>query len=373
MFAAPRVGSVGTLLQIIYILHEKSSVCYVMMSKIFQNEYGIYISHKLYLDSIYDNVNGESYSVRESLFNICNPYKIEKVHKENHINDDHLQKEHENVRRKFHLFISDREIVNLFLKEVTNSKNNNNHTALKTADLIYEESGKHKVENAFGANTGPAVKKMVNLSIYLFPENSTFYAKDVRHIHEHLQSNYFDFILLDPPWWNKYIRRKRKKSNDAYNMMFNLDLKNIPIENIMKPNGLVAVWCTNSEQNFNYLVNIIFPKWNIQYIGKWYWMKITNQGKPVCPFSEPPGKQPYEKIVFGCTERSQPNPKDGQLVVSVPSAIHSHKPPLIEIMQDFLPANPVCLEIFARYLLPGWTSYGNEVLRLQHESMFSNS
>jgi len=93
------------------------------------------------------------------------------------------------------------------------------------------------------------------------------------------------------------------------------------------------------------------------------------------------------------------NIPDGKLVISVPSAVHSHKPPLtgvyfkwkvyydfathtaskvkikillkfLEIIKEYLPNEPKCLEIFARYLLPGWTSWGLEILKFQHLSLY---
>lgn len=41
-----------------------------------------------------------------------------------------------------------------------------------------------------------------------------------------------------------------------------------------------------------------------------------------------------------------------------------------EIMKEYLPNEPRCLEIFARYLLPGWTSWGLEILKFQHLSLY---
>lgn len=61
-----------------------------------------------------------------------------------------------------------------------------------------------------------------------------------------------------------------------------------------------------------------------------YW-QVTRGGEPVCQFSEPPGKQPFEQIVFGYKSggnRRQPLPKPDRVIISIPSAIHSHKPPL---------------------------------------------
>ncbi|RZC36563.1 methyltransferase-like protein 4, partial [Asbolus verrucosus] len=173
------------------------------------------------------------------------------------------------------------------------------------------------------------------------------------------------------PWWNKYIRRKRKHSDQGYNMMFNEQLKNVPLENHLNDDSLVVVWCTNSSQHLNALRDEIFPKWGVKYVGKWYWVKITQSGEVVCPFSKPPRKQPFEQIIFAAKEeRAFPNPPCDKLVVSIPSSLHSHKPPLTRLLESFLPSKPACLEVFARYLLPDWTSYGNEVLRFQHESLY---
>lgn len=42
----------------------------------------------------------------------------------------------------------------------------------------------------------------------------------------------------------------------------------------------------------------------------------------------------------------------------------------LEIIKEYLPNEPKCLEIFARYLLPGWTSWGLEILKFQHLSLY---
>lgn len=59
--------------------------------------------------------------------------------------------------------------------------------------------------------------------------------------------------------------------------------------------------------------------------------KVTNSGEFVCKFTAPTGKQPYERIIFGRKIDSDTvlkNPEDNKLIVSVPSSVHSHKPPL---------------------------------------------
>ena len=58
---------------------------------------------------------------------------------------------------------------------------------------------------------------------------------------------------------------------------------------------------------------------------------MTLSGEPVCPFTDPPGKQPFEHLIFGVRPDEInlfPRPEDGRIFISVPSAVHSHKPPI---------------------------------------------
>lgn len=43
-----------------------------------------------------------------------------------------------------------------------------------------------------------------------------------------------------------------------------------------------------------------------------------------------------------------------------------------EILAPYLPPSPKCLELFARYLLPNWTSFGLEALKFQHKFLYEN-
>lgn len=335
------------------------------MSIIFENKYGYYISHKKYIDKLYEDISEGQYSLNDKLFDIVHPYKKRRaINKSN----DKINRSYQAIKLKFAEFMKVLKGDHEFIPNPTVGRNQD---ALDTAEFVYRDTEKALVQNSHGSNFGLAKLQKINYSHYFFPENSEFFCKDILDISTYLNNRQFDFILLDPPWWNKYIRRKRKKSNDGYKMLYNTDLKNIPIETLLVEDGLVAVWCTNSPQNLEELLNKVFPKWGIQLVAKWYWIKVTKSGDPVCDFSDPPAKQPYEQIILGTRKVSLPLPENDKLVVSIPSAIHSHKPPLTELLKPYLPENPSCLEIFARYLLPNFTSYGNEVLRLQHESLFT--
>ena len=88
-------------------------------------------------------------------------------------------------------------------------------------------------------------------------------------------------------------------------------------------------------------------------------------------------------------------PPDGLVMIAVPGE-HSRKPQLAQLLQPYLPDKAVCLEVchnvrwclrlsvgctgrqsslcsvqmFARELIAGWTSWGNQVLQFQQKHLF---
>ncbi|KAK3908686.1 N(6)-adenine-specific methyltransferase METTL4 [Frankliniella fusca] len=255
----------------------------------------------------------------------------------------------------------------------------NNKNARMLSENLYQESSDWLASPFNGENTNDfAVLKRIGSELFVFPPHSKFFCRDVLEIKLNADLlGKFDLILLDPPWWNKYIRRKRAKClQDGYKMMYNECLTEIPIDKLLAPGGVIAVWCTNSKQNLEELKHKLLPFWGTKQVAQWVWMKVTLSGQPVCPFSEPPGKQPFEQLIFAVRPdevNTFPRPPDEKIFMSVPSSIHSHKPPIIDMVKPYLPPEPRCMEIFARYLLPNWTSWGLEVLKLQHASLFEEN
>ncbi|KAL1501411.1 hypothetical protein ABEB36_006735 [Hypothenemus hampei] len=320
------------------------------MSILYENPLGTLISHENYINSTLVGLE-KRIQAKSEIFQINYPYKKRKSLKAatEPILSDNIVLEYSAIDKQYFEFL--RELKNAgFLTQTCSEHFLKNTSALEEAEKIYNESNKYATTDYFGANLGPPTVKPFGSSSYIFPQNCQFYY---------------------PPWWNKYIRRKRKKTPHAYNMMYDCDLKQLALEDLLTDDGIIVVWCTNSPQHLNYLINEIFVKWKVRLVAKWFWIKVTINGEPICDFSRPPGKQPFEQILIA--KKGGENeliPTDGKLIVSIPSAIHSHKPPLIEVLKPFLPDNPSCLEVFARYLLPNWTSYGNEVLKFQHESFY---
>lgn len=133
---------------------------------------------------------------------------------------------------------------------------------------------------------------------------------------------------------------------------------------------MVAIWSTNGKTEE--LITKILSKWGLTYLTTFYWLKVTRTGELTCPFTKPNGKQPYESLILASNSPSEPTQgQKEQLIVSTPSAINSHKPPLTQVLEHFFDRRFASkCELFARYLLPEYTSYGNQVLKMNSLSLF---
>lgn len=182
------------------------------------------------------------------------------------------------------------------------------------------------------------------------------------------------------------------------------DLFKIPMKQLIAPGGLLAVWVTNKPKFRKFVINKLFPTWNIKLVSVWYWLKVTTSGEPVVPLDSP-HRKPYEQLVLGMVMPQQQQQQQDQeslstresipethAIISIPSRRHSRKPPLQgiyiyiymllvslkliviskDVMAHYLPKDPKCLELFARCLTPHWTSWGNECLKFQHNEYFES-
>jgi N6-adenosine-specific RNA methylase IME4 len=81
----------------------------------------------------------------------------------------------------------------------------------------------------------------------------------------------YSFIVLDPPWTNKSVRRKR-----PYNWSDFDDIQSLPVEHLIDrtSSSLICCWSTNCDRIEEFIKNDLFKKWNCQYLTTWYWLKV---------------------------------------------------------------------------------------------------
>lgn len=228
---------------------------------------------------------------------------------------------------------------------------------------------------------------------YLIPKKSKFFNKKIEDIQKFLPSSQkFDFIVIDPPWTNRYIKRLKKTNRkQSYNMMTDEEISNIPIENHTTKDSIVIVWATNSETHQNAIEQKLLDKWRLKIIAKWTWIKVDRNGELFNSFDG--NKKPFEIIYVcshvDCLHACASIPRN-RIIFSHPSSIHSNKPSLLgmrlhfsfkmQIKTKLINADlfshvfqskqPKCLEIFARSLHNNFTSIGVEVLKLQNVLLY---
>ena len=188
----------------------------------------------------------------------------------------------------------------------------------------------------------------------------------------------FDFILLDPPWPNRSA--ERKLSYSVYGTMTDIDkmLQNLRVrlEPRIKNFTYVALWVTNNANIRKLAINFL-ESLRVKIVEEWVWIKTTTNGDPVLPL-DGVWRQPYEVLFVAqasCSyERGGCWTHEPEIIrrtiVAVPD-LHSRKPCLKLLVERWLDdikkkqSEYAALEIFARHLVAGWTSWGNECLKFQ--------
>lgn len=158
-----------------------------------------------------------------------------------------------------------------------NSNNITDNSQLKTFLDEWKAIESISLEKFNGGNTlSHALQTKIDGQNYLIPANCTFSNCDINEIPTLTLSASYDLIVIDPPWWNKYIRRtKQISTNNGYKMLDNEAIGNIPVETLTDPNKtLVAVWCTNAPSAINAVIDRFFVKWQLKLVSTWYWIKV---------------------------------------------------------------------------------------------------
>lgn len=218
---------------------------------------------------------------------------------------------------------------------------------------------------------------------FTIPPHSTLFLSDSTHsdafrasfrdlTDEHTLPRHFDLVLLDPPWPNRSAKRKQGTYEQVGGMPYlKKMLLKMDLDSYLEHNALVGVWITNKPALREHVLGPggLFETWNVGLIEEWVWIKTTTEGEPMFDIDSALRK-PYEMLLLG---RAAPNswtcmthaPSIKRRVIAAVPDIHSRKPCLKELLEEYLPdpADYSALEVFSRYLVSGWTSWGNEVLK----------
>ncbi|CAM8891416.1 unnamed protein product [Rhodiola kirilowii] len=214
---------------------------------------------------------------------------------------------------------------------------------------------------------------------YIIPRKSCFLMSDMVHINKLIPENSdsgFNLIVIDPPWENGSARQK-----SMYPTLPNKYFLSLPIKKLAHSEGaLVALWVTNREKLRNFVERELFDKWEVKHVATYYWLKVKADGSLISEL-DLFHHRPYECLLLGyCYGDVGLYPYSSfkhiqdNVIISVPGG-YSRKPPLAELLKEFVPGSKPekCIELFAREMASGWTSWGNEPLHFQDSRYFSKN
>ena len=226
------------------------------------------------------------------------------------------------------------------------------------------------------------------------PRNCIYFAGDVfdgldqfeyglKHC-QFLISESFD-IVIDPPWPSKSVRRKNTYETQDIHLIDHVFSRiNELSQNLTRTNSiLLAVWTTH--KFLEYTVNQVKSCSKETCVILWH--KITKSGES----AKVRGSAEY--LVIGEFTSNRPGlghkSSTRAVIMSVPSSIHSHKPPInardiyalingkklvaLEDINQQTGTSAITvngLELFARRLSSSIFSIGDEVLKLQSASLY---
>lgn len=204
-----------------------------------------------------------------------------------------------------------------------------------------------RTDDAFGHvvinSSGGTVTLEAMGARFSIPQGSTFLMSDaarleplVEHCNAHPTSSY-DVVVLDPPWWNRSVRRSNK-----YPFLTSKEISELPLPSILADGALVVVWTTNSRTLVESIKDSLFSNWSVQFVAEWQWLKVTTSGEMVIDL-ESVHRKPYETLVVGihkkclhkpeCTPGEAGKVRNGsvfevphQLIVCSVPTVHSQKP-----------------------------------------------
>ena len=233
---------------------------------------------------------------------------------------------------------------------------------------------------------------------FLIPPRASFYLADCTRSREFRRAvrqqagadgtrSTFDFILLDPPWPSRSVKRTHQTPGSTYAVSASVDdirdlILDTHLEMLMERDCLVAVWITNRPSVRELVLgeNGIFDCWDVQLVEEWIWLKSTVGGEPITAL-DGVWRKPYEVLLLGrrCPksqrplEESTPTVKR-RVVVGVPD-LHSRKPCLKLLIEPMMknPADYRALEVFSRHLVAGWWSWGDECIKFNWEEYWFES
>ncbi len=166
----------------------------------------------------------------------------------------------------------------------------------------------------------------------------------------------YSVILSDPPWQFVGWANSNRSPERHYPTMPLESICSLPVKNIANSNSILFLW---SPLSFLERALQVMKEWGFKYSTEFTWVKTAKNGNIRIGMGGNV-RNTSEHLLIG-KRGNFPLPKN-----NFPSTFqalqtdHSRKPPRsYEIIENMYP-DASRIELFARYVYPGWTGVGNE-------------
>lgn len=170
-------------------------------------------------------------------------------------------------------------------------------------------------------------------------------------------------ILADPPW--QYVNRSPTHGLVTYDMMKDMDLFGLRcwIDSHTEKNCLLVMWATYPK--LPTAIKLV-SEWGFEYVTAFPWIKVEEISTTVNGLKYKPSfgcgywARSCSELIIIARKGHVKAPKDVMLGLLAPRAEHSRKPDSIYQYCESISKGPY-IEMFARRIREGWTTYGNEI------------
>lgn len=167
----------------------------------------------------------------------------------------------------------------------------------------------------------------------------------------HTTSEKYDLILADPAWtYDVEAVRPEDRISSHYHQMKTQEICDLPVRNIANKNAYLFLWVTSPKLKEG--LNVL-QSWGFDFLTSIAWDKeLMGLGHVV--------RTQHELIIIGRKGHPKPPVIKFRSVIREKRTDHSRKPSKSYEIIDSMFQEVKKIELFARWVYPGWVGVGNE-------------
>lgn len=170
----------------------------------------------------------------------------------------------------------------------------------------------------------------------------------------------FNLIYADPSWsYRDKCHSGQRGAGYKYDIMSLEEIKRLPVPDIADANCLLAMWWV-PPMPVEAMEVVIAWGFTLKTMCGFTWHKLTKNGKNHFGMGNWT-RANAENCLFAVKGKPKRASAGVSQIIASPVGRHSEKPAEARLRLERLMGDVPRIELFAREVVPGWSSWGNEV------------